>query len=64
MKAKAKIIDIYQTTVVEVICPICGKTNTYEYPYDLGFFKTQRSEPCGNEECDTTLEFGYGKKKH
>ena len=64
MKATVKQVDTYETTVVEVICPLCGEVSTYEYPFDEGYYKTERSEPCKNPEgCEAILEFSYGYKK-
>lgn len=61
MKATVLDVDSYTTTIVTVECPVCGKVNNYEYPFDEGFCETKREEPCPN--CDTLLEFCYGEKK-
>lgn len=61
MKAKVKSVDTFETTVVEVICPLCEYVSTYQYPFDEGFYRTERSEPCKNPDgCDEMLDFSYG----
>lgn len=54
-------VDTYETTVIEVECPLCGNVSTFEYPNDDGYFKTERTASC--EECGEELEFSYGNKK-
>jgi len=60
MKGIVKSVDTFETTVVDVECPACGTVTSFEYPYDEGYYKTNRTEKCG--ECDEELEFTYGEK--
>ena len=60
MKAIVQKVDKFTTTVVTVLCPVCGHLTIYNYPFDEGFLYTEREEPC--EECETILEFTYGDK--